>query len=96
MQCLQQRYYPNGLPLARPNRRGALGSAAKMRWLFFSKAYGTKRQMLKLKAIFHDGSVGMEFMTDNASQAEELRQQWLAFDCVAEVRVLDEPGWVSL
>jgi hypothetical protein len=52
--------------------------------------------MPKLRAIFHDGSVDMEFMTDNASEAEELRQQWLAFDCVAEVRVLDEPGWVSL
>jgi hypothetical protein len=37
-----------------------------------------------------------EFMTDNASEAEELRQQWLAFDCVAEVRVLDELDWVSL
>jgi hypothetical protein len=32
-------------------------------------------------------------MTDDPSEAEELRQQWLAFDCVAEVVVLDEPGW---
>jgi hypothetical protein len=52
--------------------------------------------MLKLQAIFHDGSVGLEFMTDNPSEAEEMRQQWLSFDCVAEVLVLDEPGWVRL
>jgi hypothetical protein len=45
--------------------------------------------MLKLQAIFHDGSVGMECMTDDPSEAEEM----LAFDCVAEVLVLDEPAW---
>jgi hypothetical protein len=52
--------------------------------------------MLKLQAIFDDGSVALEFMTDDSSEAEEMRAQWLAFDCVAEVVVLDEPGWVSL
>lgn len=52
--------------------------------------------MLKLQAIFQDGSVGLEFMTDDLSGAEEMRGPWLAFDCVAEVLVLDEPGWVSL
>ena len=48
--------------------------------------------MLKLQAIFRDGSVGMEFMTDNASETEEMREQMLAFDCVAEVRVLTSQG----
>jgi hypothetical protein len=38
----------------------------------------------------------LEFMTDSLAKAEEMREQWLAFDCVAEVLVLDEPGWVSL
>jgi hypothetical protein len=52
--------------------------------------------MLKLQAIFHDGSVGIEFMTDDPAEAEEMREQMLAFDCVAEVRVMDEPDWVSL
>jgi hypothetical protein len=52
--------------------------------------------MLKLQAIFHDGSVGLEFMTDDRSEAKEMREQWLAFDCVAEVPILDEPGWVPL
>jgi hypothetical protein len=47
--------------------------------------------MLKLQAIFHDGSVGLEFMTGDAVEAEEMRVQWLAFDCVADVRILDEP-----
>jgi hypothetical protein len=52
--------------------------------------------MLKLQAIFHDGSVGMEFMTDDPSEAEEMRRQCLAFDCVAEVRVLGGPGRVAV
>ena len=55
-----------------------------------------KSRMLKLQAIFQDGSVGMEFMTDDPSEAEEMRAQMLAFDCVAEVLVVDEPGWVRL
>ena len=52
--------------------------------------------MLKVQAILQDGSVGLEFMTDDGSEAEELRTQCLAFDCVAEVRVLDEPGWMKV
>jgi len=34
----------------------------------------------------------MEFMTGDSSEAEEMREKWLAFDGVAEVVVLDEPG----
>jgi len=52
--------------------------------------------MLKLQAIFHDGSVAMEFMTDSPSEAEEMREQMLAFDCVAEALALDETGWVRM
>ena len=52
--------------------------------------------MPKLQAIFHDGSVGLEFMTDDPSEAEEMRRLWLQFDSVAEVQILDEPNWVSL
>jgi hypothetical protein len=52
--------------------------------------------MLKLQVIFHDGSVGMEFMTEDSSEAAEMRELWLAFDCVAEVLVVDNPAWVSL
>jgi hypothetical protein len=63
---------------------------------FFARTCGKKTAMLKLQAIFHDGSVAMEFMTEDSSEAEEMRVQWLAFDCVAEVVLLDEPGWVSL
>ena len=51
--------------------------------------------MLKLQAKLRYGSVGLEFMTGDAAEADEMRVQWLAFDCVAEVLVLDEPGWVS-
>jgi hypothetical protein len=52
--------------------------------------------MLKLQAILYDDSVGLELMTEDPAEAEEMRQQWLTFDCVAEVVVLDESGWVSL
>jgi hypothetical protein len=33
-------------------------------------------------------------MAEDASEAEEMREQWLSFDYVAEVPVLDEPVWV--
>jgi hypothetical protein len=52
--------------------------------------------MLKLQAILRDGSVCLEFMTDDLNEAEEMRIQCLAFDCVVEVRILDEPGWVTV
>jgi hypothetical protein len=52
--------------------------------------------MLKVQAILHDGSVALEFMTDDAVEAEEMRVLCLDFGCVAEVRVLDEPGWVAV
>jgi hypothetical protein len=55
-----------------------------------------KDSMLKVQALFQDGAIALEFMTGDASEAEEMRQQWLAFDCVAQVMVLDEPGWVAL
>jgi hypothetical protein len=49
--------------------------------------------MLKVQAVLHDGSVALEFMTDDTVEAEEMRVQFLDFDRAAEVRVLDEPGW---
>jgi hypothetical protein len=52
--------------------------------------------MLKDQAILEDGSVGMEFMTEDSSEGQEMRDLWLAFDCVAEALVSDEPGWVRL
>jgi hypothetical protein len=52
--------------------------------------------MLKLQAILHDGSVALEFMTEDPSEAEKMRVQLLASDGVAKVLVLDEPGWLSL
>jgi hypothetical protein len=38
----------------------------------------------------------MEFMTDDPSEAEEVREQMLAFECVAKVVVMDEPGWEAV
>ena len=51
-----------------------------------------KTTMLKLQAILHDGSVGMEFMTEDISEVDEMREQMLAFDCVAKVVVLGRTG----
>jgi hypothetical protein len=52
--------------------------------------------MLKVEAILQDGSVAPEFMTDDASEAEEMRRQLLDVEGVAEVRVLNEPGWARV
>jgi hypothetical protein len=60
------------------------------------RAFGKKATMLKVQAIFRDGSVGLEFMIQNLAEGEEMRQQLLTYDCVAEVRIVDEPEWVSL
>jgi hypothetical protein len=49
--------------------------------------------MLKVQAVLHDGSVVLEFMTDDTVEAEEMRVQFLDFERAAEVRVLDEPEW---
>jgi|HubBroStandDraft_6_1064221.scaffolds.fasta_scaffold315307_2 hypothetical protein len=43
-----------------------------------------------------DGSVGLEFMIDDDTDAEEVRTECIACDRVAEVRILDEPGWVTI
>lgn len=52
--------------------------------------------MLKLQAVLHDGSVALEFMTQDASEAEEMRRQMLAVEGVAQVRILNLTGWVKL
>jgi hypothetical protein len=52
--------------------------------------------VLLVRAILHDGTVAMEFMTDSAVEADGLRQLWLEFESVRGVVVLDEPGWVRL
>jgi hypothetical protein len=40
--------------------------------------------------------VCLEFMTDSLAKRSNCAGTWLAFDCVAEVRLLDEPGWVAV
>ena len=35
-------------------------------------------------------------MTDDPSEAEEMREQLLTFNCVAEVLVFDERGWTKV
>src|SRR5271165_4562235 len=60
-------------------------------------AFSTRRmEQVQIHARFKDGSVGMKFMTDDPSEAEEMREQWLAFDCVGEVLVSELPRWVRL
>jgi len=50
--------------------------------------------MLKVQAILQDGSVALEFITDDPSEAEQTRRQLLAVEGVAEVGIMDAPGWV--
>jgi hypothetical protein len=71
----------------RSRRRSSERSA-----LFYTQASLYKITMLKLQANLHDGSVAPEFMTYGPSEAEEMRAQRFAFDCVAKVRILDDPG----
>jgi hypothetical protein len=47
--------------------------------------------MLKVQAVLHDGSVSLEFMTDDTVEAEEMRVQFLDFDRAAEVRFARVP-----
>ena len=52
--------------------------------------------MLKLQAIFHDGSFVSNFMTEDAAEAEEMRLQMLDVEGVAEVRIAEATGWRTL
>ena len=44
--------------------------------------------MLKVQALLHDGSVALEFMTDDIDEAEEMRVQFLDFDRAALIEPL--------
>ena len=50
----------------------------------------------KCDHLMHDGSVRLDFMTDDVNEAEEMRIQTVASDCVAEIRNLNESGWVAV
>ena len=50
----------------------------------------------KCHHLLHDGSVRLDFVTDDVNEAEEMRIQTLASDCVAEIRNSNESGWVAV
>jgi hypothetical protein len=50
----------------------------------------------KCDHLLHDGSVRLDFMTDDVNEAEEMRIQTLGSDCVAEIRNSNESGWVAV
>ena len=50
----------------------------------------------KCDHLLHDGSVRLDFMTDDVNEAEKMRIQTLASDCMAEIRNLNESGWVAV
>jgi hypothetical protein len=52
--------------------------------------------ILKVQAILQDGSLALEFMTEDALEAEEMRRQMLAVEAWPEVRILVQPAWVEL
>jgi hypothetical protein len=37
----------------------------------------------------------MEFMTDNLSEAQEMCRQMQSVEGVAEVVIVDQPGWIQ-
>lgn len=41
-------------------------------------------------------TVALKFMTDDPTEAEEMRLQFLSIDSVTEVKVLDEPEWTQV
>jgi hypothetical protein len=42
------------------------------------------------------GSVRLDFMTDDVNEAEEMRIQTVVSSCAAEIRNLNESGWVAV
>jgi hypothetical protein len=50
----------------------------------------------KCDHLLHDGSVRLDFMTDDMNEAEEMRIQTVVSDCAAEIRNLNESGWVAV
>src|SRR6476646_8582808 len=49
----------------------------------------------KCDHLLHDGSVRLDFLTDDMNEAEEVRIQTFASDCVAEIKNSNESGWVQ-
>ena len=50
----------------------------------------------KCEHLLHDGSVRLDFMTDDVNEADEMRIQTLASDCMTEIRNSNESGWVAV
>jgi hypothetical protein len=50
----------------------------------------------KCDHLLHDGSVRLDLMTDDMNEAEEMRIQTVVSDCAAEIRNLNESGWVAV
>jgi len=50
----------------------------------------------KCDHLLHNGSVRLDFMTDDVNEAEEMRIQTVVSSCAAEIRNLNESGWVAV
>ena len=50
----------------------------------------------KCDHLLHDGSVRLDFMTDDVNEAEEMRIQTVVSSCEAEIRNFNESGWVAV
>jgi hypothetical protein len=50
----------------------------------------------KCDHLLHNGSVRLDFMTDDVNEAEEMRIQTVVSDCPADIRNLNESGWVAV
>jgi hypothetical protein len=81
----------------KPDRtKSALAHNRRARLFKTLRLWQKEYNELRVQAVLHDGSVALEFMTDDTIEAEEMRVQFLDFYRAAEVKVLDEPGWVAV
>jgi hypothetical protein len=75
-----------------PSQRGL---AEKPALLINGEFRAETARCLNCDHLLHDGSVRLDFMTDDVNEAEEMRIQTLASDCAAEIRNSNESGWVE-
>ena len=53
-------------------------------------SFGRRQHDAQSHDLLHDGSVRLDFMTDDVNEAKEVRIRTLASDCAAEIRNSNE------
>ena len=74
----------------------AAGLGGKANLLINGEFRAETTRCSKCGHLLHNGSVRLDFMTDDVNEAEEMRIQTVVSDCAAEIRNLNESGWVAV